>query len=84
MKNQLLMGFFVPGAEFLHGFEAFLRQEYTFFDKDEETGKLVPKSQYKPIYDVYPETRTPKPRGQNTINDIFTKRAFADSNKRDS
>ena len=22
---------------------------------------------------VYPETRTPKPRGQNTINDIFTK-----------
>ena len=34
----------------------------------------MPKSQYKPIYDVYPETRTPKPRGQNTINDIFTKR----------
>ena len=22
---------------------------------------------------LYPEPRTPKPRGQNTINDIFTK-----------
>ena len=25
------------------------------------------------IYDAYPESRTPKQRGQNTINDVFTK-----------
>ena len=72
-KKKFCLTFDVVTPDLLHEFEAFLRQEHTFFEKDEETGKLVPKSQYKPIYDVYPEIRTPKPRGQNTINDIFTK-----------
>ena len=35
--------------------------------------KSVCLRQYKPIYDAFPETRTPKQRGQNTINDVFTK-----------
>ena len=57
----------------LHEFDDFLRREYTFFVEDKATHKWKPKSEYKPIYDAYPESRTPKQRGQNTINDVFTK-----------
>lgn len=39
----------------------FMRDEHLFFKK------------YPEIYEKVPETRTPKERGQNTINDIFTK-----------
>ena len=59
--------------DILREFEAFLRQEHTFFKIDEETGKPVCLRQHKPIYDAFPETRIPKQRGQNTINDLFTK-----------
>lgn len=45
----------------LHDIDKFLRNEHTFFNE------------YPEIYKEVPETRTPQPRGQNTINDIFTK-----------
>ncbi len=48
-------------AEILHEIDVFLRNEHTFFHK------------YPEIYEKVPETRTPQPRGQNTINGIFTK-----------
>lgn len=48
-------------TEILHEIDNFLRNEHTFFSK------------YPEIYEKVPETRTPQPRGQNTINDIFTK-----------
>lgn len=41
--------------------ESFLKQEHIIYEK------------YPEIYEAVPETRTPQPRGQNTINDIFTK-----------
>lgn len=45
----------------LRDFEEFLRNEHTFC------------GQYPDIYEVVPESRTPQPRGQNTINGILTK-----------
>ena len=45
----------------LGDFEEFLRNEYTFYE------------QYPEIYEAIPESRTPQPRGQNTINGILTK-----------
>lgn len=48
-------------SETLAEFEDFLRNEHTYFVK------------YPEIYEAVPETRTPAPRGQNTINDVFTK-----------
>lgn len=48
-------------VEILHEIDAFLRNEHTFFHE------------YPEIYEKVPETRTPQPRGQNTINGIFTK-----------
>lgn len=48
-------------AEILHEIDVFLRNEHTFFHK------------YPEIYEKVPESRTPQPRGQNTINGIFTK-----------
>lgn len=45
----------------LRDFEEFLRNEHTFCD------------QYPEIYAEVPESRTPQPRGQNTINGILTK-----------
>lgn len=45
----------------LHEIDEFLRNEHTFFNE------------YPEIYEKVPETRIPQPRGQNTINDIFTK-----------
>lgn len=47
----------------LQHFEKFLKQEYL----------LCQEERYKIIYEAIPESRTPQPRGQNTINDIFTK-----------
>jgi len=45
----------------LRDIERFLSDEYKLCEK------------YPEIYKAIPETRTPKPRGQNTLNDIFTK-----------
>ncbi|MDX9918239.1 MAG: phage integrase SAM-like domain-containing protein [Gudongella sp.] len=45
----------------LRGFEEFLKQEHQIF------------TNFPEIYNILPESRTPQPRGQNTINDIFTK-----------
>ncbi|WP_295992034.1 site-specific integrase [uncultured Alistipes sp.] len=45
----------------LRDFEEFLRNEHTFC------------GQYLDIYEAVPESRTPQPRGQNTINGILTK-----------
>ena len=45
----------------LQDFEEFLRNEHLFAEK------------YRSIYEAVPESRTPQPRGQNTINGIFTK-----------
>ena len=59
--------------DILREFEQFLKEEYKFFVEDEKTGKLKCTRKYKPVYDTYPETRIPQQRGQNTINDIFTK-----------
>lgn len=47
--------------DILNEFEHFLREEHSLFEKMPE------------IYLAIPECRTPKKRGQNTINDIFTK-----------
>ena len=55
----------------LRQFETFLKQEHSFFVK--EGDKLQPIKKYVRIYKAYPETRTPQPRGQNTVNDIFVK-----------
>ncbi|MBO5276499.1 MAG: phage integrase SAM-like domain-containing protein [Alistipes sp.] len=60
--------------ETLRDFEEFLRVENTFFRKDERSNKWsCINEDYKAVYEAYPETRTPQARGQNTINDIFTK-----------
>lgn len=45
----------------LQDIEKFLKREHLIFESNPE------------IYKAIPETRTPQPRGQNTINDIFTK-----------
>ena len=47
----------------LQDLEKFLKHEHL----------LCQEERYKPIYEAIPETRTPQPRGQNTMNDIFTK-----------
>jgi site-specific recombinase XerD len=48
-------------AATLRDFEKFLVDEHKHFEK------------YPKIYEAVPESRTPAPRGQNTINGIFTK-----------
>lgn len=58
--------------ETLRDIEKFLSEEYTHFTKD-DNGKFVCSAAYKPIFEAVPESRTPQPRGQNTLNDIFTK-----------
>ncbi|MFR9620140.1 MAG: phage integrase SAM-like domain-containing protein [Rikenellaceae bacterium] len=47
----------------LRDIDKFLREEHT----------LCEKSKYQKILSLIPEARQPLPRGQNTINDIFTK-----------
>ena len=49
--------------ETLVQFEKFLKKEYQYC--------TMPK--FKIIYETFPETRTPQPRGQNTINDVHKK-----------
>lgn len=58
--------------ETLRDIEKFLSIEHSFFTKD-NNGKYVCSESYKPIFDAVPESRTPQPRGQNTLNDVFTK-----------
>ncbi|MBV5348816.1 phage integrase SAM-like domain-containing protein [bacterium] len=48
-------------AKTLRDFETFLTEEHKHF------------KEYPKIYEAVPESRTPAPRGQNTINGIFTK-----------
>jgi len=45
----------------LSDFDTFLKNEHTFYEE------------YPDIYEAVPESRPPKPRGQNTINGILTK-----------
>lgn len=71
MKFRLTFDVVTP--DILREFESFLRKEHTFFTRDEETGKFICSAKYRPVYDAFPETRTPQARGQNTINDVFTK-----------
>lgn len=47
-------------------FERFLRKEHTFFDEDRD-----PIAKYKPIFDQFPECRTPKPRGDNYVKGLL-------------
>lgn len=58
-KFLLELGTITPDT--LSDFDDFLRREHLFFTEHPE------------IYDAVPECRPPKPRGQNTMNDIFTK-----------
>lgn len=48
-------------VEVLRNFEKFLTKEHEYYEK------------YPQLYKDIPEKRAPKPRGQNTLNDIFTK-----------
>jgi site-specific recombinase XerD len=48
-------------ADTLRAFETFLKNEHTLC------------VEYPEIYEAVPESRTPQPRGQNTLNGIFTK-----------
>ena len=73
MSKKFRLTFDVVTPDILREFETFLRQEHTFFTRDAETGKFICSRAYKPVCDAFPETRTPQPRGQNTINDVFTK-----------
>ncbi len=50
----------------LADFERFLRKEHTFFDENR-----VPTAKYKPIFDQFPECRTPKPRGDNYVKGLL-------------
>lgn len=47
----------------LRDFEGFLKIEHQLYNED----------RFKVLYEAVPESRTPQPRGQNTINGIFTK-----------
>jgi site-specific recombinase XerD len=49
--------------DILRQLDKFLRDEF----------ELCIKPEYKVIYEVFPEKRTPQPRGQNTLNNDFTK-----------
>lgn len=60
------------GLSTLQDFESFLRKEHTFFERT-DSGKYVCKPSYRKIFEAVPESRTPQPRGQNTINDVHTK-----------
>ena len=74
MWNKTTLDLDTITQETLRDFEEFLRTENTFFQKDEQSKKWsCINEDYKVVYEAYPETRTPQARGQNTINDIFTK-----------
>lgn len=73
VSKKFRLTFDAVTPDILREFETFLRKEHTFFTRDDETGKFTCSPKYKPVYDAFPETRTPQARGQNTINDVFTK-----------
>ena len=73
VSKKFRLTFDVVTPDILREFETFLRKEHTFCSRNEETGKFICSPKYKPVYDAFPETRTPQARGQNTINDVFTK-----------
>ena len=54
----------------------FMKKEHTFFQTTSE-GVKIPKSKYKDIYSLAPETRLPGPRGDNYIrSELKMLRAF--------
>ncbi|MBE9488633.1 MAG: integrase catalytic domain-containing protein [Bacteroidetes bacterium] len=55
-------------SETLKEFELFLISEHTFWH--DVNGKMSPLPRYEYIYKIYPESRTPAPRGTNTIATI--------------
>jgi len=59
--KSFVLSFDTITPKVLSDFDVFLRNEHLFAE------------QYPAIYEAVPESRTPKPRGQNTINGIFTK-----------
>ncbi len=60
-KQQVILELDTLNSSIIKEFEYFLTNEYTLGKK------------FADIYIQFPETRTPKPRGQNTINGILTK-----------
>ncbi len=74
MWNKTTLDLDTITQETLRDFEEFLRVESSYFAQDEQSKKWsCINEEYKAVYEAYPETRTPQARGQNTINDIFTK-----------
>lgn len=74
MWNNTTLNLDTITQETLRDFEEFLRVESSYFAQDEQSKKWsCINEEYKAVYEAYPETRTPQARGQNTINDIFTK-----------
>ena len=63
VSKKFRLTFDVVTPDILREFESFLRKEHTFFTRDEETGKFICSRAYKPVYDAFPETRTPQPPG---------------------
>jgi len=60
-RNPVTLNFSTITSDTLRDIEDFMRNEHQIF-KD-----------FPQIYKQFPEKRTPQKRGQNTINDIFTK-----------
>lgn len=60
-QKDFKLSFDLVTSTVLRDFEKFLSDEHKYFEK------------YPNIYAAVPESRTPQPRGQNTINGIFTK-----------
>lgn len=47
-----------------------INRDFTL-SQDKATHKWKPKSEYKPIYDAHPESRTPKQRGQAFAGNMY-------------
>lgn len=60
-QNKFTLHIDTVTPETLRDIEKFLKEEHQIFQTHPE------------IYEAIPEVRTPQPRGQNTISDIFTK-----------
>jgi integrase len=64
-NSMFIMDLEKISAETLEDLESFIRNEHTLY------------SEYPQLYKAFPEKRKPQPRGQNRINDIFSRiRAF--------
>jgi len=61
MYKNIVLTFDNLTFDILNEFKVFLVNEHALFTERPD------------IYETFPETRTPQKRGQNTINDIFTK-----------